>query len=267
MGNGISVNSNINLVVHKTYITKERKLPLKYKNFNELVCTKTLKDSDIHEHQALIICNSYDGTSYALGDPAKNDGVLAYQMLEELGYHCVLYHDCTRSLILKTLKKLLESNADKILVYYIGHGVTKRCTTINESNNEKYGVDSAMFMMDGEILDNELKKILDNSHKKVSKRRQIRLISDCCHSGTMYDLTEEDYINYDTVSIGACSDIQTAKQDYICRRGNGIFSYYFWKYYTNDIKLKDLLDKVNEKLQVYQQKCEASTNYANFKIL
>ena len=61
--------------------------------------------------------------------------------------------------------------------------------------------------------------------------------------------------NIKAIGFGACMDTQTAKQDWIERKGNGVFSRYFWKGVVEG-KLwgKELLEYVNEKVKVYQQK-------------
>jgi hypothetical protein len=163
-----------------------------------------------------------------------------------------MYHDVRKSFIISAIKALLKSDAKRAVVYYIGHGVR---TYTSQSHLEKSGKDSALYSLDGMVVDNELRKIIDDTRRSG---RQVTFISDCCHSGSMYDLASNDFLEYDIMSIGACGDMQTAKQDYICRRGNGVFSYYFWKYYTHEIPFAELIERVNSKLAVYRQKCETS---------
>ena len=250
MGNGFSVQTNINVIVHNTRVFRNQTERTITTPFESLLSYNVPIKFD--KSQAIIFCNSYERTPHALGEPAKNDGVLAFEKLTEEGYSCLMFHDVKKKFITDTLKNLLSSDAERILVYYIGHGVN---TYTSDAKYEKSGADSAFYAMDGLVVDNELRNIINSSLKK---NRQVRLISDCCHSGSMYDLEEKDFREYNIISIGACGDRQTAKQDYICRRGNGVFSYYFWKYYTKDITLSELLSKVNEKLQSYRQRCESS---------
>lgn len=256
MGNGFSVTTNINVITYHTVNTKDaststnkqlKSRDIIYPKFSDVVVKDLTSDMLKSDALAIIFCNSYEGTHLELGECAINDGLLTYVKCMSLGYTPVLLHDVTKEILTSTLKKALQSKASKILIYYIGHGTQ----AFSCDNNEDDHLDECFVCIDGLIKDNDLYKLVTGSLKDRSK--QVRLISDCCHSGTIYDLSNDDYHKFNTVSISACKDNQTAKQDYICRRGNGIFSYYFWKYYTNDITLQELLSKVNIKLRVYQQ--------------
>lgn len=269
MGSGISVHSNINIVVTKQIIndgvmsTKNEKTRTCYAPLS----TVTTDDLNIVQYSgsksiAIVLCNSYDNTPYALGDCAKNDGVLAYNELMKNKYeHVLVYHDLRKCDVLQLLDQCKHITCDKLLIYYIGHGTQ---TYTPYSKFEKTGMDSAFVCVDGLITDNALNNyfIRDSEHNC----KQVRLISDCCHSGTIYDLTSDDYNKYNTVSISACYDNQTAKQDYICKRGNGVFSYYFWKYFNPDITLEELLHQINSKLSIYNQHTESSVDNIISKI-
>jgi hypothetical protein len=264
MGNNISVSCNINVVVTKTIDTKSalrtrELLP----DLSEVTCTNYILRTALvenygrlHKNIAVVYCNSYDGTCYSLGDCAKNDGTLAYKKLSEHGYDVIVYHDLSKEITLSTLKQLLELQCEHILVYYIGHGMI---TYTNQSKFEQSGYDSAYYTKTGIITDNELKDLI-TTERVNTNIRQFRFISDCCHSGSMYDFTNDDYKKHNMVAVGACGDTETAKQDYICRRGHGVFSYYFWKYYEFGIELHELIDKINHKLAVYNQSAEVSTD-------
>ena len=259
MGNGLTVHSTINVVTHVTHNYKNEK-SRSFNGFQNIV-TKNLDDIPEklkvvgkYTNIALIICNSYENTPHALGECATNDACLANSSLNMLGYQRVVVHDLCKSDIINLLDLFLSQNAEKILVYYIGHGTI---TYTSKSKYEKSGMDQAFVAMDGIITDNMLNTIVKR-HAKPNKK--IILISDCCHSGSIYDLTHEDYMQKNIFSIGACGDNETAKQDYICRRGNGIFSYYFWKYYNKNIKMSELINKVNAKLIVYRQQCITNVN-------
>ena len=260
MGNNIGVSCNINIVNTKTLDTKNTCHACEILlDFSEVVCTNYILHTALaeeygrlHKNIAIIYCNSYDGTCYSLGDCAKNDGVLAYKKLSEYDYDVILYHDLSKENILSILKQLLKLRCEHILVYYIGHGTI---AYTNQSKFEQSGFDSAYYTTTGIITDNELEDLIVNETTECDIR-QFRFISDCCHSGSMYDFGDDDYKKYNMVSVGACGDAATAKQDYICRRGHGIFSYYFWKYYEPGIELHELINKINDKLVIYKQSAE-----------
>ena len=97
---------------------------------------------------------------------------------------------------------------------------------------------------------------------KYNNCKNLRLIADCCHSGSIYDIPSRE----DIITISACTDNQTAKQDWINHKGNGVFSYYFWKYIPrceNNGKL--LKEKINTKLKKYYQSCVF--NYLTDKVI
>ena len=189
-----------------------------------------------------VCCNSYENSRYALGDPAINDGLLAYINLEKHGYDVFMFHDMSKHDFMDIFQKFISLENSKVAVYYIGHGVTVKDT----SGDEKDGTDECLYFLDGTILDDELYKCIQN-HK--SPKNKLVLISDCCHSGTIYDVPDRD----DIITLSAAADHETAKQDWIDRKGHGIFTYYLWKYYDNNLTLAGLRDKMSKKLSIYQQ--------------
>lgn len=189
-----------------------------------------------------ICCNSYENTRYILGEPAVNDGLLSYIHLEKLGYKVYLFHDLKRKQFSNIFKEFINANVKNVCVYYIGHG-----TTTHDSNgDETDGKDECLYFVDGLIIDDDLYDLIN---KCKNKSNQLILLTDCCHSGTIYDCPDRQ----DVLTISAAADNQTAKQDWIERRGQGIFTYYLWKYYSNNISIKDLESKMNNKLRQYQQ--------------
>lgn len=189
-----------------------------------------------------ICCNSYEGSRYALGDSAINDGLLTYIKIQEHGYEPFIFHDMSKSEFMKILKLFVALPVEKLVVYYIGHGTY----TADTSGDEVDGQDECLLMMDGVIIDDDLYKAI-NKHKHPSSK--LILLTDCCHSGTIYDVPDRD----DILTVSAASDNETAKQDWIERRGQGVFTYYFWKYFSPSAPLKDLKSRMNSKLRPYSQ--------------
>lgn len=235
---------------------------------NELLslCASNVNDiKPTRKRIALIVCNSYAGHQYALGEPAVNDGLLAFYALSaEFGYECFMFHDPTITMFTEAVKRMLSFEVEHVVVYYIGHG-----TSVRDVNGDEIdGFDEAFVFRaqpsnipqaewfrqktsNGHgittFIDDEMKRLLLN--KKCQK---VTVISDCCHSGTICDL---DGKRSDIVSISACADNQTAKQDWFERKGNGVFSYYFWKAVTAKNNYVDVRDNVNRKLTPYNQHC------------
>lgn len=189
-----------------------------------------------------ICCNNYDGTKYALGDSALNDGIMAYIEFYKLGYFPFIFHDMKRNEFLDVFKTVISLNIMRVAVYYIGHGVT----IADKNGDEDDGMDECLYFPDGTIVDDALCETV-NQYKSATNR--LILISDCCHSGTIYDITNRD----DVVTMSAAADNETAKQDWIEHRGQGVFTYYLWKYYNKDISLRQLEKDMNKNLKRYKQ--------------
>jgi hypothetical protein len=235
------------------------------------------------QNVALIFCNSYYATPNDLGDCAINDGLLARQEFERLGYHAIVYYDVLSNTFIDQTKRFLSQKCKNLAIYFIGHGAyqTQHPTTIskqvqNIDSNDKR--DECFVFKDKFVVDDVISKtILENNTCK-----RLWLIADACHSGTIYDIPSRD----DIITISSCLDSQTSKQDYFNRKGNGVFSYYFWKT-LSELQASDskstsnadskstsnvdptssttkLIDKINLKLAVYGQKC--NLNYVPNKL-
>lgn len=256
MGQEVSVSADINVVNHIIhYDNKQSKNPLlravksskeEIKNIQSKPTDSLELDEDRDEGEqklCVIICNSYDHTPYALGDCALNDGILTFYEISKMGYKTYLFHDVTKAEFKHVLVKSLQTKVDKLVVYYIGHGTRTR----DKNKNEKDGWNECILCMDGTIVDDELSELIT----KNNKCKKVSLISDCCHSGSIYDIPPRE----DIITLGSCQDDQTAKQDWIDHRGNGVFSYYFWKFVKSDNYSKTLREKINVKIKPYRQQC------------
>lgn len=189
-----------------------------------------------------ICCNSYENTRYALGESAINDGLLSFIKLEKLGYKPFMFHDIRKREFVNLFKSFLSLEVSKFLLYFIGHGTS----TIDHDNDEADGRDECLFFMDGTIVDDELYRLI-TAHKH--SKSKLVLISDCCHSGTIFDVPDR----VDILTISAAADNETAKQDWIERKGHGLFTYYLWKYYNPSMKLGALQNQMNKHLKPYTQ--------------
>lgn len=277
MGSQISVSDTININNTSVIkVTKEHKPPtLTYEMLMRFIprsiesdfINKTLSSYDIlarikqdpstfslpqYDKVCFICCNSYERTRYLLGEPAVNDGILSYIKLEQLGYKVFLFHDILKAQFMSLFKTFLNAKASHVCIYYIGHGTYTYDTSGDEADHN----DECLFFTDGTIVDDELYKAI---LKHKNKDSLLLLLTDCCHSGTMYDVPDRA----DIISISAANDNQTAKQDWIERRGQGIFTYYLWKYYNSSITLAELEAKMNKKLNIYTQ--TFNTNRQNMK--
>lgn len=86
-----------------------------------------------------------------------------------------------------------------VIVYLSGHGYQMRDT----NGDEKDGYDEYIMTPFGPIIDDEIKStIIGNLPKGV----KFIGVADTCHSGSMFDLTNNICDKYNYLSIGACSD-------------------------------------------------------------
>ena len=199
------------------------------------------------EKICIIFINPYYGTSYELGIAVENDGELFEKELKRRGYKVKKYLDASAREFIREVREESEKMNGKLLIYYSGHGVS-----IHDINgDEKDGRDEAFVFRDGYVLDDVAEKLVRNN-----KCGEVILISDCCHSGTIWDEGVEGNI----CSISACRDDETAKQTNFTIHtkksiSHGVLTYYFWKYYDRcEGELKKILEKINPLMKKYNQR-------------
>ena len=200
----------------------------------------------------LILCNSYHGTSYDLGDPAINDGLLAYERFTKLGYETKVYYDIKKGEFRRIFDYYIQQEYDSMVVYYTGHGTYKTDVSGDESDKR----DEMLVFMDGYISDDEV-------HKLITQRKckELLLFADCCHSGTIFDITVEEYETGGISTISACADDEQAAQYWFNRKGNGVLTYYFWKLLDAG-KLQ--LENLNTKLAPFGHHAIIAGNWEHF---
>ena len=174
---------------------------------------------------ALLAINSYKNTKYALGNGPLNDGYHIAKCLTSLGFDCYSLIDGKKNEFLKTLQHFIKSTTDKLVVYYIGHGVS----VADKDGDEADGKDEAMFFTDGPLIDD----ILVEQLQLKQERSKLVLVTDACHSGTIWDIQggciHGRVIPPNVMSISAANDKQTAKQTVIEKLEQGVFSYFLRK--------------------------------------
>ncbi len=236
----------------------------------------------------LIYCNSYYGTANDLGDCAINDGLLTYDSLTAYGFKCFLFYDCLKDDCLKSLTSVIKSpSIDQVCVYFIGHGTRSRDVTGDESD----GYDELFVFRDGMIRDDRIAEDIVKAYPINMPKKRLLLISDCCHSGTIFDTETilKSSKGIPVISVSACQDTETAKQEWFgfgvsqvgslngslngsvnvntptntvqpsrIYKGNGVFSHYFWKairdngdQFAYDIEWNTLMESVNRKIRLW----------------
>lgn len=200
----------------------------------------------------LVICNSYHGTSYDLGDPAINDGLLAYERFSKLGYETKVYYDIKKAEFMKVFSHYLKQKYDSVVVYYTGHGSYRHDTSGDEADHR----DEMLVFRDGNVPDDDLHEIITQRQCK-----ELLLFADCCHSGTIFDITSEEYKTGGIATISACADDEQAAQYWFNRKGQGVLTYYFWKLWDAG---NFQLTKLNSKLSPFGHHAEINGNWQHF---
>lgn len=207
-----------------------------------------------HRHVALLFINSYQGTDFSLGDGPCNDGLLCKECFEEMGYQCYLYFDISVKEFYQIFDSFLCTPFEKLVVYFSGHGMYVK----DRNHDEADGRDEALVFKDGAAVDDDLIRFIHNS--RVNK---LFLLSDCCHSGSIFDVVDEKNV----VAISAASDDETAKQTVLEHKGQGVFTYYFWKLIKKaDFDFMKLQPLLNAKLVKYHQHCVVSGGNKEMKL-
>ena len=174
--------------------------------------------------KALLILNTYNGSSYCLGQPVLNDGKMMKKHLLEFGYEIIELVDKGISEALKAIEDVLKSSEEAV-IYYSGHGSQVGYdSSEDDRRNEAFCFLHRMFFLEDDTLSQCISK--NNQTKKLI------LFNDCCHSGTIWDLQKVDIKDGQTIyNISACEDCQTAAQ----LAKNGALTSIFWPNFSNGV--------------------------------
>jgi hypothetical protein len=189
------------------------------------------------KHCVFILCNTYTNPKYELGPGPLNDSVTVASNLHLYGYDTVFLHNPSPILFKYWLKFIFANVEGSLVLFYTGHGAS----VTDRSGDEVDGRDEVMVFDNSYILDDELASLLKIYRLPLMRRNpeaRTILISDCCHSGTIWDIPDDPdklaKFPKGVLGISAALDDQTAKQTSMDKRDQGLFSYYFWKFWRED---------------------------------
>jgi len=201
----------------------------------------------------LICCNHYNKPRYALGSGPINDSATVADNHQRRGYHVYYMLNPTPERFVDLVSFFLQNTKVALTIFYTGHGAQVKDSNGDEDDH----YDEAMVFDSGHIVDDDLLVLL----KEFSTTEiPILLLTDCCHSGSIWDLQSEENrreLPKRVVSVSAAKDSQTAKQTKINKKDQGIFTYFFWKILNAKPKcsLKQMEPIINRGMAKFNQHC------------
>jgi hypothetical protein len=168
--------------------------------------TTSVSSLTVPRRCCFISVNSYTNPQVTLGTGPISDACTVATAAKYAGMDCFFIHNAKKASFLSWLDKFLGNASSCLFFYYVGHGTQVKSSGSSEADN----MDEAYYFEDGVLIDDIL---LDHLIKEKNPDSTVILISDCCHSGSIWDLT--DYSKDPpprVISISAAQDSQTSKQ-------------------------------------------------------
>jgi uncharacterized caspase-like protein len=151
-----------------------------------------------------IACNTYTRADYSLGVGPMNDAITVSQYMKSIGFTVYFIHNPKSEEFKQAVAHFLKYTQQQLLVYYTGHGASVNDTNGDEADQK----DEALVFDDAFVTDDVLAKLLSDSGKPGNSR--VLLLNDCCHSGSIWDLSQGSPPGI--LCISAAKDSETAKQ-------------------------------------------------------
>jgi hypothetical protein len=202
--------------------------------------------------------NTYTRPSLSLGIGPLNDAITCGAVHRLHNFFIYFLHNPTTRQFLDYLRVFLRLVTESLTVYYSGHG----SQVADRSGDEADGKDEVMVFDDGYVVDDTLADMLK---KNCTGRCRVVLISDCCRSGTIWDIPAnvreaERRFPPNIVSFSASADCQTSKQAGglgQIRAAQGLFTFHFFRLAREypGITPEQIILLVNREIRQYQQTC------------
>lgn len=200
-------------------------------------------------YAAVIVANCYLNTNMELGWGPIADAIKVAKLCHDRGIPVFTFFEAKGQEFVDLAQRLLRDVTDLLLLYFSGHGGQVK----DLDGDEDDGYDELFFFTDSVIIDDMLLDLL--YYHKNPKSRCI-LLSDCCHSGTIWDL-DNPRAPKNCISISAALDNEEATQ----ANRNGKEFGYFTDFLLNAIEedgnvtprqLKAILDRKFKKHHCHQ---------------
>ncbi|KAK8863853.1 hypothetical protein M9Y10_011544 [Tritrichomonas musculus] len=194
-----------------------------------------------HPKVLFLICNTYTSSEYKLGSGPLNDSLAVASFLKQIGYTVFFLHNSSKPIFVEWFKHILKNATTELIVFFAG-----RACAVKEG--EANGNNEVMLFDDGYVKDDELSDLLSQCR---GPNQKTVLLSDCCHSATIWDLDSfKVRPPQNILTISAAKDSQGT----LDTKEQGIFTLYFWKIWSEDpsITVKQMKDKIASPLSKYQ---------------
>jgi len=212
---------------------------------------KKLKVKAPFQKACLICCNHYTKPSYVLGSGPINDSATVADNHQQRGFQVFYMVNPTPERFLDLTAFFLQNTKTALTIFFTGHGAQVK----DKSGDEDDGFDEAMVFDSGHIVDDDLLVLLEDT---CPKNLRVLLLTDCCHSGSIWDLQSEkdkSKLPENVISVSAAKDSQTAKQTNLNQKDQGIFTYFFWKILNSkpQITPKQIESVINRAMTKFNQ--------------
>jgi hypothetical protein len=200
--------------------------------------------------------NTYTDPKRALGVGPLNDAITCGANHNLMNYLVYYLHNPTTKQFLDYLTVFLRITSENLTIYYTGHGAQ----VADRNGDEDDGMDEVMVFQSGHIVDDDLADILK---KNANGRTKIVLISDCCRSGTIWDIPSnvtraERNFPANIISFSASRDSQTSKQATglgATKTMQGLFTFHFFRLIRQNRALTpaQIIPLINREIAPFQQ--------------
>lgn len=238
-----------------------------------------IPDLRIDRGCALFFC-PYEGLKHTLGIGPINDALTMARLYIAKGYKVMYLMDATPKEYYSWMDWILSNIHYEIVSYFSGHGTQ----TPDITGLEDDGMSELMVFFNEDKKEaniKEIKSVVGVDEQTVADytmhdliilkdypETRIVLISDCCHSGTMFNFdhpvpVQEGHAPLKVIHLGAARDEQTAKQVTKNGKESGIFTQSLSTLIENSGKATFLeLEKyTKENIKQYQEIVITTTNY------
>ena len=184
----------------------------------------------------------------SLYDGPTNDAIDAANHLKAIGYEVHMYYMKSNEELLELIKNFVSSELDNFVFYNASHGgVTKLLD--NEHDFDKDGTMESLSLGVQEhskqyitpLYDYQIKDVID----QYNNSKQLWLMSDSCHSGQVFNISDTDT---HIVDITAVSDDSTARQwQFKAYSWRGLFSKSLWEIFDKgEIDTTKIAESIND---------------------